>query len=196
MHELARPAAEPEQQGLPAWKPVVEDPFLQAARAQAAARPAGLGKRFAARLIDAVVLGAVVGVIAVPLLTKAADHINGKIDEAKLSGTTVTVWLIDGTTAGCLGAVIGAFLVLGLLYEAVPTARWGRTLGKKLCGVQVRGMESYEAPGFRPALIRWLLYGVLGVLVVGVVDVLWCLFDRPWRQCLHDKAAGTFVAAD
>ncbi|MCX4550830.1 RDD family protein [Streptomyces sp. NBC_01500] len=196
VHELARPAAEPEQQGLPAWKPVVEDPFLQAARAQAAARPAGLGKRFAARLIDAVVLGAVVGVIAVPLLTKAADHINGKIDEAKLSGTTVTVWLIDGTTAGCLGAVIGAFLVLGLLYEAVPTARWGRTLGKKLCGVQVRGMESYEAPGFRPALIRWLLYGVLGVLVVGVVDVLWCLFDRPWRQCLHDKAAGTFVAAD
>jgi hypothetical protein len=27
------------------------------------------------------------------------------------------------------------------------------------------------------------------------VNVLWCLFDRPWRQCWHDKAAHTFVAA-
>jgi hypothetical protein len=27
------------------------------------------------------------------------------------------------------------------------------------------------------------------------VGVAWCLFDRPWRQCWHDKAAHTFVAA-
>lgn len=173
----------------------VEDPFQAAARAQASARPAGLGKRFAARLIDTVVLGAVAGAVAVPFLTEAADHINSKIDEARLSGTTVTVWLLDGTTAGCLAAVIGAFLVLGLLYEALPTAKWGRTLGKKLCRVQVRDMESYEPPSFGGAAVRWLLYGVLGMLVVGVVNVLWCLFDRPWRQCLHDKAARTFVAA-
>jgi hypothetical protein len=39
------------------------------------------------------------------------------------------------------------------------------------------------------------VYAVPGVLVIGVVGVLWCLFDRPWRQCWHDKAAHTFVAA-
>ena len=30
-------------------------------------------------------------------------------------------------------------------------------------------------------------------LVVGVLDALWLLWDRPRRQCLHDKAAKTFV---
>ncbi|RCH68369.1 RDD family protein [Streptomyces sp. SDr-06] len=191
VHQLARP--DPQEPVVP-WKPPVADPFLQAAQAQASARPAGLGRRLIARLVDSVLLGALVGGLAVPLVVQAADHIQEKIDAAKLSGQTVTVYLLDGTTAGLLGIVIGAFLVLGLLYEALPTAKWGRTLGKKLCGVQVRGIESYEPPTFGQAVRRWLVYGVLGLLAVGVVNVAWCLFDRPWRQCWHDKAARTFVA--
>ncbi|MEV0091843.1 RDD family protein [Streptomyces sp. NPDC050738] len=182
------------QQAAP-WKPPTLDPFAQLAQAQSNARPGGLGKRLAARLIDTLVLGAAVGAIAAPFVTKATDHINAKIDEAKLSGQTVTVWLLDGTTATYLGIVLGAFLVLGVLYEAVPTGKWGRTLGKKLCGLDVRGIESHEPPGFAAALRRWLVYGVLGLIAIGVLNVLWCLFDRPWRQCWHDKAAGTFVAA-
>ena len=38
-------------------------------------------------------------------------------------------------------------------------------------------------------------YGARTLLAVGVVGVAWCLFDRPWRQGWHDKAARTFVAA-
>ncbi|MFJ4922183.1 RDD family protein [Streptomyces sp. NPDC088725] len=176
------------------WKPPADDPFLAMAQAQTAARPAGLGKRFAARLIDTVVLGAVVGAVAVPLVSKAQTHVDAKIDAAKQSGRTVTVWLLDSTTAGCLGAVLAALLILGVLYEALPTAKWGRTLGKKLCGLEVRDIESHQPPSFGAALRRWLVYGVLGLVVVGVVNVLWCLVDKPWRQCWHDKAARTFVA--
>ncbi|WP_198533275.1 RDD family protein, partial [Streptomyces sp. AcH 505] len=176
------------------WKPPAADPFLQMAQAQAASRPAGLGKRFLARLIDTVVLGAIVGAVAVPLAAKAKTHVDEKIDAARQTGRTVTVWLLDGTTGGYLGALVGALLVVGILYEALPTGKWGRTLGKKLCGLRVCGIESHEAPGFGAALRRWLVYSVLGVLVVGVFNVLWCLFDRPWRQCWHDKAARTFVA--
>ncbi|MFF3536160.1 RDD family protein [Streptomyces sp. NPDC002466] len=183
----------PDQPVVP-WKPPVDDPFQQLARAQAAARPAGLGKRFAARLIDAVVLMALVGAVGFPLVSRALEHIDGKIEAAKLSGETVTVWLIDSTTAGLFGGVLGAFLVLGVLLEALPTAKWGRTLGKKLCGLEVRDIESHEPPSFGAALRRWLVYGVLGLLVIGVVEVLWCLIDKPWRQCWHDKAAHTFVA--
>ncbi|WP_371652959.1 MULTISPECIES: RDD family protein [unclassified Streptomyces] len=195
VHQLARPE-EPSGPGEPVvpWKPPVEDPFLRAARAQAAARPAGLGRRLAARLVDTVVLGGAVAGLAVPLWIKGADHIQEKIDAAKLSGETVTVYLLDATTAGYLAIVLGAFLLLGLLYEALPTAKWGRTLGKRLLRVQVRDLESHEPPAFGAALRRWLVYGVLGVLAVGVVNVVWCLFDRPWRQCWHDKAARTFVA--
>ncbi|WP_125263270.1 RDD family protein [Streptomyces alboflavus] len=176
------------------WKPVAADPFAAVVQAQAEARPAGLGRRLAARLIDTVVLAAVTAGAALPLGTRAADHIDSKIDAAKLSGEKVTVWLLDGTTAGYLGVVLGVLLLFGVLYEALPTAKWGRTLGKKVCGVEVRDIEEHGAPSFGAALRRWLVYSVPGVLVVGVVGVLWCLFDRPWRQCWHDKAAGTFVA--
>ncbi|MHC0433961.1 RDD family protein [Streptomyces sp. O3] len=194
--QVQRLAQSPGGEGgpVPPWKPVTEDPFTAAARARAAARPARLGRRLAARLIDTLVLGAVTGVAAVPAATTAYDHVNAKIDEAKLSGETVTVWLIDGTTAACLGGVLAALLIFGVLYEALPTAKWGRTLGKKLCGLEVRDIEKHVAPSFGAALRRWLVYSVPGVLVVGVVGVAWCLFDRPWRQCWHDKAAHTFVA--
>jgi uncharacterized RDD family membrane protein YckC len=176
------------------WKPPVEDVFQAAARRQSEARPAGLGKRLLARLVDTVVLAAVTAVAAVPLGTRAADHINEKIDAAKLSGRSETVWLLDGTTAVYLGIVLAVLLLFGVLYEALPTAKWGRTLGKKLCGLEVRGIESHEPPGFGGALRRWLVYSVPGLLGIGIVGVAWCLFDRPWHQCWHDKAAHTFVA--
>ncbi|MDN3263337.1 RDD family protein [Streptomyces sp. CSDS2] len=176
------------------WKPPVEDLFQAAARRQAAARPAGLGKRLAARLIDLAVVGAVTAAAAVPLGIRAVDHVQQKIDAARLSGHQVTVWLIDGTTGTGLGIVLAVLLLAGVLYEVLPTVRWGRTLGKKLCGLEVRDIEAHEPPAFGPALRRWLVFSVPGLLVVGVVGVLWCLFDRPWRQCWHDKAAHTFVA--
>ncbi|MFD8568292.1 RDD family protein [Streptomyces sp. NPDC059639] len=191
VHQLATP-----ESGGPVtpFKPVATDPFLAAAQAAASARPAGLGKRFAARLIDSVVLGAVTAVAAVPLGARAADHIEDKVDAAKASGRQVTVWLIDGTTGVYLGIVLGVLLVFGVLYEALPTAKWGRTLGKKVLGLSVRDIEEHSSPTFGAALKRWLAYSVPGVLVIGIIGVLWGAFDRPWRQCLHDKLARTFVA--
>ncbi|MGW1230011.1 RDD family protein, partial [Streptomyces sp. NPDC002530] len=192
---LVWPGTQPgSEQPVVPWKPPVDDPFQQMAAARAAGRPAALGKRFAARLIDAVVLGVVVGAAAVPLATRAADHIETKIDAAKLSGETVTVWLLDSTTGALGGVLLAVFLVAGFLLEVLPTARWGRTLGKRLCGLDVRDIESQDTPGFGAATRRWLVYGVLGLLAIGVVNVVWCVFDRPWRQCWHDKAARTFVA--
>ncbi|MGW2419287.1 RDD family protein [Streptomyces sp. NPDC001709] len=191
VHQLAGGG---DEQPVAPWKPPVEDPFQAAARRQAAARPAGLGKRFAARLIDTLVMVAVTAAAAVPLGTEAADHIQQKIDEARLSGREVTVWLLDGTTATSLGIVLAVLLLFGVVYEALPTAKWGRTLGKKLLGLQVRDIEGHEPPAFGAALRRWLVYSVPGLLGIGIVGVLWCLFDRPWHQCWHDKAAHTFVA--
>ncbi|MCP9987903.1 RDD family protein [Streptomyces sudanensis] len=139
-------------------------------------------------------LGALAGAAGAPFVLNAVDHIRGKIEQAERSGETVRVWLVDGTTSVQFGIALGILLVLGVLYEALPTARWGRTLGKKLCGTEVRGIESHEPPSFGAALRRWLVYAVLGLTGIGVLNVAWCLFDRPWRQCWHDKAAGTFVA--
>ncbi|MFE8986302.1 RDD family protein [Streptomyces collinus] len=192
--QVHRLAGAGDEQPVTPWKPPVEDVFQAAARRQAEARPARLGKRLVARLLDTVVLAALTATAAVPLGTKAIDHVNEKIDAAKLSGETVTVWLLDGTTSVYLGIILAVLLLAGLLCEVLPTAKWGRTLGKKLMGLDVRDIEGHDSPGFGAALRRWLVYSVPGLLVVGIVGVAWCLFDRPWRQCWHDKAAHTFVA--
>ncbi|MEV7685913.1 RDD family protein [Streptomyces bungoensis] len=191
VHRLAGAA---DEQPVAPWKPPVEDVFQAAARRQASARPAGVGRRFAARLVDSLVVGAVTAAAAVPLGTRAVDHVQHKIDEARLSGRTVTVWLLDGTTGTSLGIVLAVLLVAGVLYEVLPTAKWGRTLGKRLCGIEVRDIEAHEPPSFGAALRRWLVYSIPGLLGIGLLGVLWCLFDRPWHQCWHDKAAHTFVA--
>ncbi|MER5783377.1 RDD family protein [Streptomyces mobaraensis] len=190
----AQQAVPAQQAAAPApWKPPAENPFLLAARQEG--RPAGLGRRLVARLIDTVVLGGAVAAVAVPLWAKAVSHIDEKVNRAKRSGETVTVWLLDGTTGTYLAIVLGALLLGGVLYEVLPTATWGRTPGKKLCGVRVLDIESHDTPSFAAALRRWLVYSLLGVVAVGVLNAVWCLFDRPWRQCWHDKAARTFVAS-
>ncbi|MEV6959674.1 RDD family protein [Streptomyces sp. NPDC051207] len=193
VHRLAGAGGD-EQQPVTPWRPPADDPFQAMVRQQTAARPAPLGKRLAARLLDTVVLGAVTAVAAVPLGARAVDHVDRKIEAARLSGETVTVWLLDGTTSVHLGIVLAVLLLAGVVLEVLPTAKWGRTLGKRLLGLEVRDIEGHDAPGFGAALRRWLVYSVPGLLVVGVVGVLWCLFDKPWRQCWHDKAAHTFVA--
>ena len=105
------------------------------------------------------------------------------------------MWLLDGSTSVLLGVDVAVLLLGGVLLEVLPTVKWGRTLGKRLMGIEVRDIEAHEAPEFGAALRRWLVYSVPGLLVFGIVGVLWCLFDKPWRQCWHDKAAHTFVAA-
>lgn len=45
------------------------------------------------------------------------------------------------------------------------------------------------------ALRRWLTYAVFLLLpLIGLLNVVWCAFDKPWRQCWHDKAGRTYVA--
>ncbi|AEW94315.1 MULTISPECIES: RDD family protein [Streptomycetaceae] len=185
------PGADPAAGTALPWRPPVSNPFLDT---QDPARPAGTARRLAARVIDTLIVGAVVGAGAFPLVLAALRHIHDKIEAARRTGETVQVWLIDGTTGAILAAVLGALLVAGVLYEALPTVKWGRTLGKKLVNVRVLDIESQLTPGFGQALRRVLVRQLLGFVVVGVVDVAWCLFDRPWRQCWHDKAARTFVA--
>ncbi|WP_425576008.1 RDD family protein [Streptomyces axinellae] len=190
---LPAPGPSGEPDAVVPWRPPANDPFAQLAAARQA-RPAGLGKRFGARLVDLVLTLAVGAGVTFPFVGKVTDHIDAKVDAVEQAGETKQVWLLDGTTGGYLALVIGVLLVFGVLYEVLPMARWGSTLGKKLFGLSVADIESHDKPSFGKAFLRWLVYGVLGVLVVGVVNLAWCLFDRPWRQCWHDKVAGTFVA--
>ncbi|MFF2813293.1 RDD family protein [Streptomyces sp. NPDC058000] len=181
--------------GVIPWKPPTTDVFFAAAQA-AQGHPAPLGRRLAARLIDTLVLALVTLAVALPMWSTVTDHLDAKVEAAKQSGRQVTVYLVDGTTTPVYLTILAVILIGGGLYEVLPTLKWGRTLGKKLCGVRVLDIESHDTPMLAQTIKRWLVYGVLGVVVVGVVNALWCLIDQPWRQCWHDKVARTFVASD
>ncbi|MFF3017464.1 RDD family protein [Streptomyces sp. NPDC057939] len=157
--------------------------------AERAVRPAGLVRRTLARVLDSVVLGAFAAGVAVPLVPRVTDHLQAKVDAARGSGHTTTVWLLDATTAGYGCLLLAAVLLFGLFYEVLPTARWGRTPGKKLCGVRVLTVATLRPPGFGAALRRWLVGALFGL-----PGCLRSLFDRTRRQAWHDRAAGTYVA--
>ncbi|MFD3325696.1 RDD family protein, partial [Streptomyces sp. NPDC058701] len=157
--------------------------------AERAARPAGLGRRVVARVLDSLVFGAVAAAVALPLVPTATAHLQAKVDAARAGGRTTTVWLFDTTIATDVGLVLGAVLLFGVFYEVLPTARWGRTPGKKLLGVRVLAVATLRPPTVGAALRRWLVYAFLGL-----PGSLWCLFDRPRRRGWHDRAAGTYVS--
>ncbi|MEU7555266.1 RDD family protein [Streptomyces sp. NPDC044571] len=168
-------------------RPTGRDVFEQ--MAERAVRPAGLPRRAVARALDSLVLAAVAAATAQPLVPAATAHLQAKVDAARSTGRTTTVWLFDGTVAGHLGLVLGAVLLFGVFYEVLPTARWGRTPGKKLLGIRVLAASTFRPPGFGAALSRWLVFALFGFL-----GCLWCLGDRPRRRGWHDRAAGTYVS--
>ncbi|MET9959087.1 RDD family protein [Streptomyces sp. NPDC006326] len=183
------PADRPEAEGpAPArHRPTGREVFEQ--MAERAVRPAGLARRAVARALDSLVLAAVAAAAARPLLPAATAHLRAKVDAARGTGHTTTVWLFDGTVAGYLGLVLAAVLLFGVFYEALPTARWGRTPGKKLLGIRVLAAATLRPPGFGAALRRWLVFALFGLL-----GSLWCLGDRPRRRGWHDRAARTYVS--
>jgi uncharacterized RDD family membrane protein YckC len=157
--------------------------------------PAAPGRRLMARLVDSLLSFGAAAVVGWPLLGDAQDHIQEQVDAAERAGVNETIWLIDGTTGGYLGIVLGVFLGVGLLFEGLSVALFGSTLGKVIFGLRVLDVEQQAKPSFGAAMLRWLVYNLLAVFVVGVINVLLGVRDRPWRQGWHDKAAHTFVGS-
>jgi len=129
------------------------------------------GKRFLGRMIDTIIL--VVGLIAL--------GIAGLIDFS------------EGATN--FGFTVVAVL-LAAAYEIVFVATRGQTPGKMAVGTRVVTETGDDPPGWGPALIRYAVPGVVGVIpglgLLGILIYLWLLWDNK-RQGLHDKAAKTLV---
>ncbi|AUG77474.1 hypothetical protein CFP65_2652 [Kitasatospora sp. MMS16-BH015] len=157
-------------------------------------RVAGMGRRVVARVVDGVVV-AVVGVGAgVPLVASAVDHLQTKLDQAKAAadatGRQVQVWLVDPVVLGKTGVLLGVLLLVGVVYEVLPTARTGQTFGKRLVGVRVVRAGTAEPPALGRSVARWLVGQAGAVLVVGA---LWPFADSEQRRAWHDRAARTRV---
>ncbi|MFJ5234275.1 RDD family protein [Kitasatospora sp. NPDC088391] len=159
-----------------------------------APRPAGVGARALAWLVDGAVTAVVGAAVAVPLAGAAAEHVQEKIDRAALAarvtGRQHQVWLLDGAVLGRIGILLGVLLVFGLLYQVLPIARTGQTFGKRLARVRVVAAGGSRPPGFGRSLLRWPLRGLGTLLLLGPLAAL---LDRPARRGWHDRLARTRV---
>ena len=116
--------------------------------------PAHLGLRAVAGLIDWLMLAAVTAPLAVtPLLALAGDDsINASINYAGPRDLKSSLWV---TLAA--GAVT-------FMYYSLLEGRWGRSLGKQVCGLEVTA-RSGEPAGVRRAALRALVF-VAPILIV------------------------------
>ncbi|GGP86896.1 RDD family protein [Streptomyces melanogenes] len=175
----------------PVWSLPLQGPFTSVERGE---RAAPVVRRFAARAVDALLKSVIVAGASAPLWLAALRHVRQRIDDAAAAGQSTTVWLIDGTTGALGAAVVAVALVTGFFYEALPTARWGRTTGKWLFALAVVDVEAMTPPGPRRATRRYLTRFLLNVLIIGfLTSSLWPVADYPRRQGWHDKAARTWV---
>ncbi len=89
--------------------------------------------------------------------------------------------------------LFGWVLLAALAYEVSLTATRGQTLGKMTMRIRVATLEGGTPPGWRRAMVRWVVPVALSIVpFLGIVAFAWLLWD-PIRQGLHDKAAGTVV---
>jgi len=190
----------------PGWPPGYPPP--PGYRLLVAPRPhgfalAGPGRRLAARAID---FAAVAGLclianawFAYRLWQLYLPYLQDVLRASRIAGSTIPQ---PPASAGYL--IIMMCLVataVWFAYEVPGSANTGQTLGKRLLGIKVMRIESADRLGFGRAFQRWGRFGLptlfwwcWGVgFILQALDVLFVLVDRPLRQALHDKAAGTVV---
>lgn len=167
---------------------------------EATAPPAGWPRRVGARLLDSLLIF-FPGYLAVDVVVQRVMGLRLTTSEDLLAEETLPL---------LPGDVIAAFVLFGIwvAYETYFVSRWGRTPGKVLLGIKVipvnediipLGVNGGDAARRAmllnlPTAAAWTPSLVITALNLFVLlAVLWPLWDRPYRQGLHDKAARTRV---
>ncbi len=143
---------------------------------------AGAGERFFARLLD--------GVLLVALLMPLVIAAQVSAEDPEAASLNLPIWLL---------------LVPVLLYDPL-LLRWrGATVGKMIVGLKVLRVDTGQVPTMDKAMMRtvllvlfglplWALpdpFHLLGLAVVGALVV--AITQQPRRQGWHDRAASTVV---
>ncbi|MGW7098752.1 RDD family protein [Streptomyces sp. NPDC054838] len=111
-----------------------------------------------------------------------------------LSAIPMMIWIDAGGGAPARALLITWLVASFVLYFAVSIGKFGSTLGKRICGIRIVRRETGAPMGFWRAAGReafWLLAAVVPVL--GLLNPLWCCWDKPYQQCLHDKVADSMA---
>jgi uncharacterized RDD family membrane protein YckC len=154
---------------------------------------ADFGTRAGARVIDALIVGAFSLVLVIPVYILLFAMVLGQADSwTATSGPPSGVLL---TFLGIWGVMFALVLLLQYLYEVEHLLRGGgQTFGKRMMKIRVVPVDPGEPLTRKHAALRWL--AMVGMGFVGplqLIDFLFPLWDKPYQQTLHDKAARTVV---
>lgn len=143
---------------------------------------ASRGKRLLARIIDALLVGIPVFLI-VGLLGGGFDSDDGVMS---FGGSQVAQSL--------------TYTLVYLVYEGYMLTTRGQTVGKMVMNVRVAMLENGALPAGSPGWLRAVVYSLPAVVpclgtLFWLVNVLFCTWDKPYQQCLHDKVGKTVVVA-
>jgi uncharacterized RDD family membrane protein YckC len=155
--------------------------------------PAGVpladaGTRILAYLIDLALLSAVTTVIALPVAFVVMFKVIFPAQDDSFSGVVLPMLLLE---AGIVLFVLLAYY----LYAVEYMLRSGQTIGKRLMKIRVVPLDPSRRLTRWMATKRYLVEWGVGVIVplFHYLDGLWLVWDKPYQQTLHDKAAGTVV---
>ncbi|MEO1065399.1 MAG: RDD family protein [Actinomycetota bacterium] len=146
---------------------------------------AQLGRRAAARVLDILLLFAVLFIIALPFTDEVVNE--------------------DGDTVAEVDPIMALFAVIVVFAYEVGFVAWrAQTPGKIAMSIAVSDASTGDAPTFRQAVMRWLLLGVSWSLVIPVLGILGLVvmmlsytsafWDRG-QQNWNDKVARTRIIA-
>ncbi|MEV0230163.1 RDD family protein [Nonomuraea sp. NPDC050786] len=114
-----------------------------------------------------------------------------------LAVSQLLLYVFDGIDERDARSIL--LILLTLTYSPIMTATWGGTAGKLICRIRVVRIgiaDKYHDGnlGYWRALTRHLSHVVMTISCIFLVlDHLWCLWDKPNCQCLHDKIVKSAV---
>jgi len=191
--------------GFPTHKPEAPSPDYTPPPPRPVQLPPGiqlapLGSRLAARLIDIaalILLNVLVNGYFFVQFYQEVQPMANAIAEALLNGQAAPDLVISDKARRI--ELIMTLISIGLwfAYEVPGTANNGQTLGKRLLGIKVARLDAH-AITFWQSIRRWFIVALPAIIgacgwPLAIIDYLWCTWDRPAQQCLHDKAVQTVV---
>ncbi|GAA2143956.1 RDD family protein [Kitasatospora kazusensis] len=103
-----------------------------------------------------------------------------------------------GARDGWVGAIWLGYGIY-LVYDGLMLSRDGQTIGKKVMNLRVAMLLDGSPPTGAVAWTRAVTFVLPALVCCGIfwwlVDGLFGVFDKPYRQCIHDKAAKTVVVS-
>jgi uncharacterized RDD family membrane protein YckC len=152
--------------------------------------------RAAARLIDSFIEGLIALPFLLWLVWPAVQRFVESVpsDGSAPSQEAMTALQVDLLSVSTWITVIS--VVISALYQLPQNKAWGRTLGKRALGIRIRPLAADVPLSWGQVIARWGVFEAFSIVLGGLpllLDCLWPLWDKPWQQALHDKAAKTIV---